>query len=56
MSSQNRGVQARIREVAPLAVYTSHVLNLSIAASCKIPEVRNMVDVINSLFLFSMVP
>ena len=55
MSSNISGVQARIREAAPLALYThcrSHVLNLSIAATCQVPEVRNMVDTINSCFLF----
>lgn len=55
MSSKTAGVQARIRESAPLALYThcrSHVLNLSIAATCQVPEVRNMVDAINSCFLF----
>lgn len=55
MSSDRCGVQARIRDSAPLAVYThcrSHVLNLSIASSCKLPEIRNMIDGINSVFLF----
>ena len=55
MSSDICGVQAQIRTTAPVAVYThcrSHVLNLSLAASCKIPEIRNMMDTINSLFLF----
>ena len=45
MSSQTVGVQALIRQSAPLALYThcrSHVLNLSIASACKIPEVRNI--------------
>ena len=52
MSSNISGV---IPELAPLAVYThcrSHVLNLSIAATCQLPEVRNMIDGINSTFLF----
>ena len=56
MSSNISGVQARIREAAPLALYThcrSHVLNLSIAATCQVPEVRNMVDTINSCFNYS---
>ena len=58
MSSNNVGVQARIRESAPIAVYThckSHVLNLSIAASCSILEVKNMIDTINSLYFFSII-
>ena len=55
MASDNIGVQAFIRQSAPLALYThcrSHFLNLSIAAACKIQEVRNMTDALNSLFLF----
>ena len=55
MSSENVGAQVRIRNLAPKAVYThcrSHVLNLSIAATCRLPEVQNMVDGINSVFLF----
>ena len=30
----------------------SHVLNLSMEACCKLPEIQNMTDGINSLFLF----
>eukprot|EP00118_Oscarella_pearsei_P012309 m.89762 g.89762 ORF g.89762 m.89762 type:complete len:65 (+) comp36624_c0_seq4:1612-1806(+) len=55
MSSAIRGVQARIKQVSPLAVYTHcycHCLNLSIAASCKISEVRNVVDLINTVFFW----
>ena len=39
MSSNRAGVQAKIKEVSPRALYThcySHCLNLSIAASCKV--------------------
>lgn len=55
MSSARVGVQARIKEVSPLALYVhcnSHVLNLSIAAACKIPSVRNMIDSLNEVYLF----
>ena len=55
MSSEKVGAQTKIREIAPMAIYNhchSHVLNLSIAASCQVPEIRNMIDSINSLFLF----
>ena len=55
MSSKRIGVQSIIRQKAPLALYThckSHVLNLSIAASCQLPLVRNMIDVVNSTYLF----
>ena len=54
-SSDRVGVQSRIKVVAPLAIYThcnSHVLNLSIAGACHIPSIRNMIDVINEVFLF----
>ena len=43
MSADISGVQARILELSPLALYThcrSYVLNLSIATTCKVPEVR----------------
>ena len=47
MSSQRVGVQARIREKSPLATYihcSGHCLNLVIAHSCALPEVRNVLD------------
>ena len=55
MSSKIAGVQAKIREVSPLALYTHcycHCLNLSIASTCKIQEVRNLIGVINETYLF----
>ena len=55
MSSGIAGVQAKIKEVAPLAMYThcySHCLNLSIGAACKVQEVRNLIGVINESYLF----
>lgn len=55
MSSEKVGVQKLIRDQAPLAIYThcrSHVLNLSIASSCKLPPIRNMMDTISETFLF----
>ena len=55
MSSNIAGVQAMIKEVSPLALYThcySHCLNLSIAASCGIQEVKNMIALINEVHLF----
>ena len=39
MSSGKEGVQAKIKEISPLALFThcyAHCLNLSIAASCKL--------------------
>ena len=49
------GVQAKIKETSPLALYThcyAHCLNLSIAATCKLPEVRNLIGLINEAYLF----
>ena len=55
MSSERVGVQSRIKLVAPLVLYThcrSHVLNLSVAAACKVLSIRNMVGFINATYLF----
>ena len=58
MSSDKADVAARICDVASMAVYThcnSHILNLSIAASCKLSEIRNMIDTINFVCLFQLI-
>lgn len=55
MSSNKAGVQAKIREISPRALYThcySHCLNLSIAASCEVQEVRNLISIMNEAHLF----
>lgn len=55
MSSNIAGVQAKVREVSPLALYThcySHCLNLSIAGACLVQEVRNLISLINEAYLF----
>ena len=55
MSSEKAGVQAKIKEISPLAVYThcyAHCLNLSIASTCNLQEVRNLVGLINAVYLF----
>ena len=56
MSPERVGVHARIKVVChALALYThcrSHVLNLSIASACKVPQISSMVDVINETFKF----
>lgn len=55
MSGEVGGVQAKIKEISPLAIYThcySHCLNLSIAASCQVQEVRNLICLINESYLF----
>ena len=47
MSSNRVGVQALIRQVAPLASYihcNSHCLNLVISNSCSLPAIRNITD------------
>ena len=54
MSSEIAGVQAKIKEISPLALYThcfSHCFNLSITASSNIQEVKN-IDLINEAYLF----
>lgn len=55
MSSERNGVNGRIKRIAPKAIYThcnSHVLNLAIAASCKLPVVRNMIGTVNETYMF----
>lgn len=55
MSSDERGAQALIRDKNPLALYThcrSHVLSLAIGKACKVQDLRNMVDVINEIYLY----
>ena len=55
MSSEACGVQGRMRRIAPMALYThcnSHVLNLSVAAACRLTSVRNMIGTLNETFLF----
>ena len=47
MSSNVAGVQARIKELAPLATYihcNGHCLNLVISKSCSLPQIRNVYD------------
>ena len=48
MSSEIAGVQAKIKEVSPRALYIYpllfHCLNLTIAASCSVQEVRNLIS------------
>ncbi len=55
MSSDIAGVQAKLKEISPLALYThcySHCLNLSVAASSKVQEVRNLIGLMNEAHLF----
>lgn len=55
MSSEMADVQAKIREISLQALYThcySHCLNIFIAASCNVQEVRNLMSLINESYLF----
>ena len=48
-------VQAKIKQIKPLAVYThchSHCFNMSISAACKAQEVRNLIGLINEIYMF----
>ena len=55
MSSGKEGVRAKIKEISPLALFIhcyAHCLNHSIATSCKLSEVRNLIGLINEAYLF----
>ena len=55
MSGGKEGVQAKIKEISPFALFThyyAHRPNLSIATSCKLSEVRNLIGLINKAYLF----
>lgn len=56
MAGKYRGVQARIKEVVPGAVYThckAHNLNLSIIHACKEPLIRNVMNTLQEIaFMF----
>ena len=55
MSSDVAGVQARIKEVAPLATYihcNGHCLNLVINKTCSLPQIRNVYDRMQSCCRF----
>ena len=55
MSSGKEGVQAKIKEISPLALFThfyAHCLNVSIATLCKLSEVWNLIGLINEAYLF----
>ena len=55
MSSDRVGCQAIIRQQAPLAAYThctGHCLNLVVAKTFKLPNVRNTVDTVRGIGIF----
>ncbi len=55
MSGEKSGVQKRIREKQPKAIYThcaGHFFNLAILSSCTLPPIRNCIDQIKSITLW----
>ena len=55
MSSERVGVQARMRQESPLAVYVNcnrRCLKLVLARSCKLPNVRKITDMMTAACLF----
>jgi len=55
MSGKYRGVQARVKELYPLAMYThccNHVLNLVISTSSQLPVIRNAMATILDICVF----
>ncbi len=55
MSGQKAGVQAKIREKQPKALYThcaGHSLNLAILNSCSVPPIRNCIDQIKGFTIW----
>ena len=55
MSGKYRGVQSRVKELYPLAVYThccNHVLNLVISTSSLLPVIRNTMATISDICVF----
>jgi len=55
MSGKYRGVQARVKELYPLAMYThccNHVLNVVISTSSQLPVIRNAMATISDICVF----
>lgn len=55
MSGKFRGVQSRIKQLQPLAIYmhcAAHKLNLAIVNACSLPSVRNMMGIVGSVTVF----
>ena len=55
MSGKYRGVQARVKEMYPLAMYThccNHVHNLDISTSSQLPVIRNAMATISEIRVF----
>ena len=54
MSGVRRGVQAKKSQIIPGAIYThckAHCLNLVITHACRIPLIRNMIDIVQQVAL-----
>ena len=54
MSSGTTGVQGRIKQICPRATYIhckAHVRSLAIDKSSELPEIKNVIGVINSVYL-----
>lgn len=55
MAGAKSGVQKRIRDIQPKAVYThcaGHSLNLAVVSSCSLPVIRNCIDKIKSFTIW----
>ena len=55
MAGKNKGAAARITEIHPKAIYThcaAHALNLCVVKCCSISEIRNTMDVADSVCRF----
>ena len=55
MAGKNKGAATRILELYPKALYThcaAHVLNLCIVKCCSIPDIRNTMDIADSISRF----
>ena len=55
MSWVKTGVQAKLKEIQPKALYTHctrHALNLSIVSSCSIASIRDCIDTIKSVTIW----
>ena len=55
MSSTTTGVQGRIKQISPRVTHIhcqAHVLSLAIGKSSELPQIKNVIGVINSVYLF----
>lgn len=55
MSGKFKGVQARLKEVNPKALYVhcaSHCLNLCVLKACSVPQVKNMFELVKEVSNF----